>query len=123
MTKKILIIEDDRAVSELLRHILKGSRYDVTCEHDGLAGLERAAALQPDLVILDVNLPKLDGWQVLDALKVSEKTKSIPVIMCTEHSQIGEIEQAGEMGAVNYIIKPFHTDRVLKKVEEVLRQR
>lgn len=119
MTKKILIVEDDRAVSELLKHVLEGRQYAVTCEHDGIAGLERAGVLLPDLIILDVNLPKLDGWQVLDALKVSAKTKPIPVIMCTEHSQIKEIEQAGEMGAVNYIIKPFHTDRVIKKVEEV----
>ncbi|MHB9154529.1 MAG: response regulator [Endomicrobiales bacterium] len=118
--KKILVVEDDRAVSELLRHLLEGQDFIVECAFNGLAGLQKAREWFPDLILLDVNMPQMDGWQLLESLKSSPKTSFIPVIMCTEQSQIKEIEKAGDLGAVNYIIKPFHPDRVLKKIKETL---
>jgi chemosensory pili system protein ChpA (sensor histidine kinase/response regulator) len=75
---------------------------------------------QPELIILDVNMPQMDGWQFLTILRASPATKSIKVIMCTERNLIKEVERAGELGVSGYIFKPFDTERVLKKIKEAL---
>jgi CheY-like chemotaxis protein len=117
---KILVIEDDRAISGLLLHMLEGRGYDVAAAFNGLEGLKKARGFAPELVILDVNLPLMDGWQLLQALKSSQTTGSIKIVMCTEHSLMKEVEKALEMGASGYITKPFVTERVLAKVGELL---
>jgi len=117
---KILIIEDDRAVADLLVHMLEGQQYDAVAANNGLEGLKKAREFAPELIILDINLPLMDGWQLLQALKSSQQTGSIRVVMCTEHSLMKEVEKALEMGASGYITKPFVTERVLAKVSELL---
>jgi len=117
---KILVIEDDRAVAELLAHILDGQEYNVVAAHNGLEGLKKAREFMPELIILDINLPMMNGWQLLQALKSSQKTGSIQIVICTEHSLMKEVEKALEMGASGYITKPFVTERVLAKVSELL---
>jgi chemosensory pili system protein ChpA (sensor histidine kinase/response regulator) len=84
--------------------------------------LEKVAQFIPDLVLLDVNMPQMDGWQLLKALKSSPATSTIPVIMCTERNLIREIEEAGALGADGYILKPFEVERVVRKVEETLKK-
>jgi two-component system chemotaxis response regulator CheY len=118
--KKILIVEDERSVSALLRHVLQGHGYEVDCAFDGLEGLEKIQAASPHLVILDVNMPRMDGWQLLTSLKASPVTRSIPVVMCTEQNLIKEIERADELGADGYILKPFIMERVLSKIDALL---
>jgi DNA-binding response OmpR family regulator len=118
--KKILIVEDERSVSALLRHVLQGHGYEVDCAFDGLEGLEKIQAESPHLVILDVNMPRMDGWQLLTSLKASPVTRSIPVVMCTEQNLIKEIERADELGADGYILKPFIMERVLSKIDALL---
>jgi two-component system, cell cycle response regulator DivK len=118
--RKILIIEDDRSVSELLSHILDGHNYEVATAHDGADGLNKVSSFNPELVLLDVNLPVMDGWRVLEAIKTSPKTHKVQVLMCTEHSMIKEIDNALSLGADGYITKPFNVDRVLSKVADTL---
>jgi CheY-like chemotaxis protein len=118
--KKILVIDDERPLTELLRHVLSGNGYRVDTAFNGLEGLGKLKDFQPDLVVLDVNMPQMDGWQFLATLRASPVTRGIRVIMCTERNLIKEIERATELGAQGYIFKPFQTDRVLKKIAEVL---
>ncbi len=118
--KKILVIEDDRAVSELLVHVLAGYDYIVEAAYNGVEGLSKAKTFGPELVILDVNMPVMNGWQLIEALKSSPKTGKISIIMCTEHSLMKDVEQALSLGASGYITKPFSASRVLSKVMDVL---
>jgi len=118
--RKILVIEDDRAVSGLLVHLIEGQGYDVQAAYDGLEGLGKTKTFGPDLIILDINMPRMDGWQLIETLKSSPKTSSIPVIMCTDRSQMKDIEQSLSLGAAGYIMKPFNTERVISKIAEVL---
>jgi len=117
---KILVIEDDRGISELLTHLLEGQGYDVAASYDGIDGLQKVKSFEPNLIILDINMPLMDGWQLLQALQSSPKTVSVPILMCTEHTLMKEVEQALAMGAAGYIMKPFSTERVLSKVKGVL---
>jgi len=117
---KILVIEDDRALSELLAHMLEGQDYAVETAYNGLEGLDKAKSFSPHLILLDINMPLMDGWQLLQAIKSSPKTASIPVLMCTEHSLMKEVERALALGACGYILKPFSTERVLSKVSDVI---
>jgi DNA-binding response OmpR family regulator len=117
---KILVIEDDRAVSELLTHILEGQNYEVSAAYDGIEGLNKVKSFEPELIILDINMPLMDGWQLLQALQSSPKTMSVPILMCTERTLMKEVEQALAMGASGYIMKPFSTERVLSKVNDAL---
>ena len=89
---RILVIEDDRAVAELLVHMLEGQQYDAVAVNNGLEGLKKAKEFKPELIILDIGLPIMDGWQLLQALKSSQETGSIQVIICTEHSLMKEVE-------------------------------
>jgi chemosensory pili system protein ChpA (sensor histidine kinase/response regulator)/putative two-component system response regulator len=118
--RKILIIEDDRALSKLLSHMLEGQDYDVRTAFDGMEGLRLSGSFEPELILLDVNMPLMDGWQLLQAIKSSPKTGSISVVMCTEHSLMKEVEHALSLGACGYIVKPFTAERVLAKVADVL---
>ena len=118
--RKILVIEDDRAISGLLVHILEGRDYKVEPAYNGLAGLEKTKSFEPDLILLDVNMPLMDGWQLLKALKSSAKTYEIPIVMCTEHSLMKEVEEALANGASGYIMKPFTTERVIGKIMDLL---
>jgi len=118
--KKILVIDDERPLTELLQHMLEGNGFRVEVAHNGLEGLGKLKNFQPDLIVLDVSMPQMDGWQFLRTLRASPVTKGIKVIMCTEKNLIKEIELADELGAQAYILKPFDTERVLRKIEEIL---
>ena len=118
--RKVLVIEDDRAISGLLVHMLEGQDFEVQAAFDGLEGLSKTKEFQPELIILDVNMPLMNGWQLLKTLKSSSKTYDIPIIMCTEHSLMKEVEDALSNGAAGYIMKPFTTERVMSKIMDQL---
>lgn len=118
--KKILIIDDERNITKLLHHVLDDHGYKVDVAYNGIEGLRKVKEFQPDLIILDVVMPHMGGWEFLDALKASPKTKELSVIMCTEKNMMGDIEKADNFGVSAYITKPFIMDRVIKKVEETL---
>lgn len=122
MAKKILVIEDDDSIREVIRFALESNGYTtVLTAGDGEAGLEIALREQPALVLLDLMLPKLDGLSVCRELKRNEATCGIPVIMLTAKSEENDIVLGLEMGACDYITKPFSNKVLVARVRAQLR--
>ncbi len=113
---EILIIEDDHATSEILTIHLAKAGYRVSHAYDGLEGIEKAKQLKPFAIILDIMLPKLDGWEVLQRLKTDSETVKIPVIT---HSVVNNKELAFALGATDYILKPVDKDLFLSRLGEI----
>jgi two-component system, OmpR family, alkaline phosphatase synthesis response regulator PhoP len=118
--KKILVVDDEQNIVDLLSIVLKGEGYDVVSSNNGVDALKKAQKENPDLVILDVNMPQLDGWNVLSSIRASENTRKTPVLMCTNKDLVSDVERAEVLGATGYIAKPFEIERVLKKVFQIL---
>lgn len=117
MPKKILLVDDDSALVTLVGVKLKRAGYEVVTAFDGEEGLQKAKTEKPDLIILDIMMPKLDGQQVLDRLKQSEETKDISVIMLTSKDDPKDIiKSVAGAGAVDYIVKPYIASDFLKKI-------
>jgi len=108
MPPKILVVDDDRNLLKLFKYVLEKDGFAVITAMDGERGLELALAERPDLVMLDLKMPKLDGMEVLRKLKADPLTAAIPVVMITASAQKADAERALREGAVGYIIKPFH---------------
>ena len=119
MAKSVLIVEDDRNIAELLRLYLEKEGYVAAIAPDGGAGVEMFRKLQPELVLLDVMLPVLDGWGVLRTIRQESQT---PVIMLTAKGELDDKVAGLRMGADDYITKPFETKEVLARMEAVLRR-
>ena len=118
--KKVLLMEDERVICELLKHVFEGNGYVFASSFNGMEGLAKVEEFSPDVIIMDVNMPQMDGWQTLSALKSSLKTSAIPVIMCTAKNAFSDIEQANELGCQGYVTKPIIPERILRKVSEIL---
>jgi len=118
--RKILIVEDEPAIAENLQALLAARGYEVSWVSDGSEAVAKARQLRPDLMLLDVMLPKLGGFDVCKLLKNDEATKKIKVIMITALGRMGDVETAFANGADDYIIKPFESDRLFKKLDKVL---
>ena len=120
--RKVLIIEDEKDLAELLAFNLEKEGYAATCLHDGKAGLERALADQPDLVLLDLMLPGLLGTEVCKALRKDQRTSHIPIIMITAKGDEIDRVVGFEVGADDYIVKPFSMREVALRVKAVMRR-
>jgi DNA-binding response OmpR family regulator len=118
--KKILVVDDEPDVASLLTLLLKSQGYNVVSAGDGQEALEKARSEQPDLILLDVMLPKMDGYKVARMLKFDENFSSIPIIMLTAKVQEKDKQIGMEMGADDYVTKPFDTAALLAKVKAVL---
>jgi len=116
----ILIIDDEIDFVEVLRTRLEDSNYEVIVAYDGAEGLEVAEKKRPDLVILDIMLPKIDGFDVCRKLKIDEHFKYIPIIMLSAKFQTSDIKFGMAMGADAYITKPFEPQALLEKIQELL---
>lgn len=122
MATKILVIEDDEAIREVIRFTLESNGYnDVLTAGDGESGLQIARRERPALVLLDLMLPKLDGLGVCRELKREEATRSIPVIMLTAKSEESDIVLGLEMGANDYVTKPFSNKVLIARIRNQLR--
>ncbi len=119
MPRKVLIVEDDRNIADLLRLYLEKEGMDCQVANDGLVGLEKFGQFQPDLMLLDIMLPGMDGWSV--CRKVRETSK-VPIIMLTAKGELEDKVTGLEMGADDYITKPFEMKEVLARVHAVLRR-
>jgi DNA-binding response OmpR family regulator len=115
--KRILVVEDEADLAVLVEVNLELAGYDVTTARDGAEGLSVARSDPPDLVLLDVMMPVLDGWQVLRALKQDSGLRDIPVVMLTALSAERDLIRGHLQGAVQYITKPFEMRRLLSAVE------
>ena len=117
--KKILIIDDEPAILLVTRRRLETNSYEVITAASGKEGIEKATAFKPDLILLDLIMPELDGYEVCKRLKASEETKGIPVIIFTASSGPEDFGQkATELGAAGYLEKPFESDDLLSIIEK-----
>ncbi len=119
-TKKILIVDDEQDIVETLKFMLEAQGYECYCAYDGEAGLSMAKEIIPDLMILDVMMPKMNGYKISRLLKYDTKYKDIPILMVTARSQEEDKLIGQETGANEYITKPFDLDEVIEKVKEYL---
>jgi len=120
MSKKILIIDDEPQLVELLKIRLEANDYEVLVAADGQEGLKAARSKKPDLIILDLMLPKVDGFTVCRMLKFDEKYKNIPIIMFTARAQDSDKRLGKEVGADDYVTKPFDPQVLLDKISKLL---
>lgn len=119
--KKILFIEDESALQKTLGEALRDRGYEVTAALDGELGLKLALKNPPDLILLDLILPKLSGFDVLKELKARAETKNIPVIVLTNLGELSDIDKAMELGANSYLVKAdYNLDEVVEKIEKTL---
>jgi DNA-binding response OmpR family regulator len=119
--KKILIIEDDPFLSEMYATKFSQSGFQAEIAADGIKGMKKIEASKPDLILLDIVLPKLDGFEILKRIKKDSKLKEIPVILLTNLGQKNEVEKGLALGANEYIIKAHFTPTaVVAKVKEIL---
>ena len=118
---KILVVEDESSLQKAMVDVLKISGFEAIGANDGSEGLLMAKAEQPDLILLDVIMPKMNGFDVLKALKADDATKKIPVIMLTNLESSGDIEQALSLGAMTYLVKTnYELDDIIKRVKDSL---
>ncbi|MFA5164896.1 MAG: response regulator [Candidatus Omnitrophota bacterium] len=118
--KKILLVDDEEDVLRTVGFRLQASGYEVVTASDGMEGLEKAHSEKPDLVILDLMLPKMDGYKVCAFLKKDTRYKDIPIIMFTAKGGDLDKKLGLEVGADAYVMKPFEPPELVKTVEELL---
>lgn len=119
MANKILIVDDDANICELLRLYLEKDGFDTVVASDGEQALDFASKVSPDLILLDIMLPKLDGWQVCREIR---KTMNTPIIMLTAKGETFDKILGLELGADDYVSKPFDTKEVVARIKAVLRR-
>jgi two-component system, cell cycle response regulator DivK len=117
---KVLLVEDNEDNREALSRHLRRKGHEVLIAVDGGQGLEKARAEAPDLVLMDMSLPVLDGWEATRQLKADARTRAIPVIALTAHAMAGDREKALEAGCDDYDTKPVEFARLLGKIEALL---
>ena len=116
---KILIVDDDQNICELLRLYIEKEGFSVTIANDGKKALELFTSTEPDLIMLDIMLPELDGWQVCREIR---KTSECPIIMLTAKGEVFDKVLGLELGADDYIVKPFEAKEVVARIKAVLRR-
>jgi CheY-like chemotaxis protein len=117
---KILLVEDNEMNRDMLSRRLTRKQYEVLVAVDGGEGVEMARSEAPDLILMDMSLPVMDGWEATRLLKASPETGSIPIIALTAHAMSGDREKAMEAGCDDYDIKPVELPRLLAKMEILL---
>ena len=118
---KVLLIEDEEATRLLIRVNLEGEGIELLEAGDGSMGIELARSAKPDLILLDVGLPVLDGWQVGRELKDDPSTYEIPLVFLSAHTRPDERERGLRIGAVDYITKPFDPTSLARRIRRILR--
>jgi CheY-like chemotaxis protein len=118
--KKLLLVEDNEMNRDMLSRRLARRGYEIVVATDGSQGVAEATRHLPDLIIMDMSLPVLDGWESTRALKEQPATRSIPVLALTAHAMAGERERALEAGCNDYDTKPVDFTRLLGKIETLL---
>ena len=118
---RILLIDDDQDGREALSELLQCTGFDVVTAKDGERGLSLALTARPDLVLMDMNMPVLDGWRAARMMRTDPATKHLKIIALTGHPLFGDREKAFEAGCSGYHVKPVDFGRLLAQIEEALR--
>ncbi len=116
---KILVVDDDRVLADVISFMLRKEGYEVIQAHDGAAGLDRWSEDQPDLIILDVNMPKIGGFEVCRRIRAQAET---PIIMLTVRGEEEDILGGFELGVDDYLVKPFSPSQLVARVKAILRR-
>ena len=119
MARKILVVEDDHNISDLIRMYLEKEGFEIQAVFDGGSAVETFRSMQPDMVLLDLMLPVMDGWAVCGKIRETSRT---PIIMITAKSEVYDRIQGLEMGADDYIVKPFEMKELIARINAVLRR-
>ena len=121
MSQKILVVDDDPAVANMIRLGLLGDDYEVLAADNGRTGLERCVAEHPDLVVLDVMMPEMDGFEVLKRLKAKPATAGIPLVMLTAQDDYSDVVRGQQQGVNFYCIKPFMPNELTTLLKRILK--
>lgn len=119
---KILVAEDERDIRELIGFTLRFAGFEVVLAKDGADAVEQTPVEQPDLIILDVRMPRMSGYEACRQLKKNSVTSEIPVVFLSAKGQEGEIEEGLSSGALEYIVKPFAPDELTAQVRDILQR-
>ena len=117
---KILLVEDEPDIIRLVKFTLEQRNFEVVATSNGLAAIEIASTEKPDLILLDVMMPVINGYETCGRLKKNEKTKDIPVIILSAKAQKKEVDRALKVGAADFIAKPFSPRELREKIEKIL---
>ena len=120
MSKKILVVEDTEDNRQILRDLLSMAGYETVEANDGAEGVAKAAEHKPDLILMDIQMPVMDGYEATRRIKADPALKSIPIIAVTSYALSGDEEKTRAAGCDGYIAKPFSPRQMLAKVREVL---
>ena len=117
---KILIVEDNEMNRDMLSRRLERKGFEVVMAEDGAKGVEMSKSESPDLILMDLSLPVMDGWEATSTIKADYNTKDIPIIVLTAHAMAGDREKALEAGADEYDTKPIDFKRLLGKIKDFI---
>jgi two-component system, cell cycle response regulator DivK len=120
---KVLIVEDNEMNLDMLSRRLVRKGYEIISAMDGVMALQMASYEHPDLILMDMSLPGMDGWEATTHLKANSETQKIPVIALTAHAMVGDRDRAIDAGCDDYDTKPVEMNRLLEKMEKLIRQR
>jgi len=120
MAKRILVVDDEVQLVEMVKIRLEANGYEILSAYDGQEALDKARKEKPDLIVLDLMLPKLDGYKVCRMIKFDDRYKNIPIILFSARAQESDKEMGIQVGADAYITKPFEPQVLLSKIKELL---
>jgi DNA-binding response OmpR family regulator len=120
---RILVVDDDQVIQQLLKVNLELEGYAVAVAEDGEEALEQFDLFQPNLVLLDIMMPKLDGWEVCRRLKQDVDSAAVPIVLLSARAQEADVQRGRELGVADYVTKPFDPIQLLDLVAEILATR
>jgi len=123
MNKRILVVEDQEDLRDVLRTLLTGSGYDVLEAADGRAGVTKAKSERPDLILMDIQMPLLDGYQAMREIKADPKLKSTPIVAVSSYAMKGDEDKARTAGCDHYVTKPYSPIQLLRIIRSCLDER
>ncbi|MFI5349990.1 MAG: response regulator transcription factor [Elusimicrobiota bacterium] len=118
----ILVVDDEHDFRAIVSHVLRRGGYEVVTAADGAEGLRRFKESEPDLVVLDGQLPDIDGFEVCRRLRATARGKTVPILMCTVRSALSTVAAGFEAGATGYVLKPFEMEELLESVADALKK-
>jgi DNA-binding response OmpR family regulator len=121
-TPLILVVDDEHDFRAIVSHVLVRGGYEVVTAADGAEGLRKFKESEPDLVVLDGQLPDIDGFEVCRRLRATPQGKTVPILMCTVRSALSTVAAGFDAGATGYVLKPFEMEELLESVAEALKK-
>ncbi|OVE77912.1 hypothetical protein BVX98_01555 [bacterium F11] len=120
MGSKLLFVDDEESIHKILRRVFEGQSYSLLDAYNGEDAIKVAEKEVPDLILLDINMPKMDGYDVIRELRKNKTTRNIPILMLTGNGDVVDKVVGYELGVEDYVTKPFHTDHIRLHVESLL---